>query len=115
MLSAACVATAVAASVAERTREIGLRRAVGATRRAVQWQFIAEGVLLSTVGTMLGVNAGLVIGNLLAHSWLDLAPVLDIVLLLWIAGLSLGLGTVASIIPASRACAIDPITAVQHE
>ncbi|HET7584073.1 MAG TPA: ABC transporter permease [Gemmatimonadaceae bacterium] len=101
-------------SVTERTREIGVRKALGATRATILWQFLVEAATLTTIGAM----AGLVIGGLL--TWLVRAltsidasiPALAIVAAL--AGSALS-GVVFGLLPAIRASRLDPVDALRYE
>jgi putative ABC transport system permease protein len=107
-------------SVAERTHEIGLRKALGATRLEILWQFLIEAMTLTTVGGLLGILAGLGLANAvgaalqatLKFSWAPQVP-FD-----WIGavyGFSLLLGLLFGVYPASRAARLDPIKAMHSE
>jgi putative ABC transport system permease protein len=101
-------------SVTERTREIGIRRAIGARKRSVMMQFIAEAILLSEVGGVLGVVVGIIFGNVLC--FLVNAP--PVIPLDW-AGLGLGICSAVGIIfgtyPAWKAANLDPIESLRYE
>jgi putative ABC transport system permease protein len=101
-------------SVTERTREIGLRMAVGATERAVQLQFLGEAVLLTFFGGLLGLLAGAVaciaIGNILGWS-MEIPP--DALLVA--PACSVAVGIFFGFYPAQRAARLDPIEALRHE
>ena len=101
-------------AVAERTREIGLRKALGATNQVVLWQFLMEAVLLSVAGGAIGVTIGLGIAKLVeltAH--LHAAAPLWTILLGF--GFSAGVGIFFGIYPASRASRLTPIEALRYE
>ena len=102
------------ASVTERTREIGIRRAIGAKRRQIIGQFLIETVVLSTVGGLIGVGIGILIPWLITRF-----SGMPTVLPLWGIGLALGIsvgvGIVFGIYPAVRAARLDPIVALRYE
>ena len=101
-------------AVAERTREIGIRKALGAKRRDIMSQFLVESATLSTVGAALGVATGFAFAQLIAA----LTP-LPAAVELWSVivgiGIGAGVGIVAGVYPASRASRLDPITALRQE
>ena len=101
-------------TVAERTREIGVRRAIGATRGAIMSQFLVESSLLCLLGGVLGVAAGWGASVLLARffSWQTVVATDAIVVGL---GCSLLIGVVFGLWPARRAATLDPIEALRHE
>jgi putative ABC transport system permease protein len=101
-------------SVTDRTKEIGLRKALGATRREILWQFLVEAATLTLVGGLLGILLGLSTGELL-KSVLRLQSGVP----LWSAGLacavSIAIGLVFGLYPANRAARMDPVEALRHE
>ncbi|MEZ6137293.1 MAG: ABC transporter permease [Pirellulaceae bacterium] len=102
------------ASVTERTKEIGIRRALGATKRAISVQFLAETVILSSTGGVLGVILGVSIPVIV--SWLtDLDTVISLWSVLLSFGISVGIGIIFGWYPAQRAAALNPIVALRHE
>lgn len=118
------------ATVTERTREIGIRRALGATRRNIVQQFLSETVLLTGAGGVLGVLAGLMCGpifrglrNLATTISPDIVPPivgsLEPRIAPWSVALSLfislGVGLVFGVVPARQAAHLDPIEALRHE
>ncbi len=101
-------------AVAERTREIGIRKALGARRRDILAQFLVESSTLSTLGAALGIGLGI----LLAFTVRALTPLPAAVAPWSVAvGVALGLivGVTAGVYPASRASRLDPITALRAE
>lgn len=101
-------------SVTERTREIGIRKALGATRRTIRNQFLAESVVIAQIGGVLGVVAGILAGN--AISYFTNSPF--IIPWLWIiSGLALTffVALISGIIPAYKAASLDPIEALRYE
>jgi len=102
------------ASVTERTREIGIRRALGATRTDIILQFLAEALLLSLAGGMIGVALGIGIPKVVTH-FAGLTTIIQPDSLLLAFGISLCTGIVFGIYPAMRAAALSPIEALRHE
>ncbi len=101
-------------SVTDRTHEIGLRKALGATRHEILWQFLVEAATLTLIGGILGIVAGLGIGQLL-----KMALKLSSGVPLWSAVLatlvSILIGLTFGLIPANRAARMDPVEALRHE
>jgi putative ABC transport system permease protein len=101
-------------SVTERTREIGLRKSLGARRADIRRQFLIEAVVLSTLGGLQGVVAGWA----LAFAVSSFTP-LPARITLWSVGVALalggGAGVVFGVFPAARAARLDPITALRAE
>jgi putative ABC transport system permease protein len=101
-------------SVKERTREIGIRKALGARRKDVLWQFLIESVTLSLVGGMLGVLLGLGAGKIVAMN----SPLPASADPFWIiTGLILAtsVGLIFGVYPAVKAARLDPIEALRYE
>jgi putative ABC transport system permease protein len=102
------------ATVTERTREIGIRRALGAKRRHIVTQFLVETVVLSVGGGLLGICLGLIIPSLIEY-FADMrtivtpeAPILAFLI-------SAGIGIIFGLYPAWRAANMDPVEALRHE
>ncbi len=101
-------------SVTERTREIGIRKALGATKKTIRNQFLVEAVVIAQIGGILGVLAGIVVGNTI--SFITDSPF--IVPWFWIfAGLILTfvVALISGIIPAYKAASLDPIESLRYE
>ena len=101
-------------SVTERTREIGLRMALGARPVDVLAQFLAEAAMLSALGGLLGVGLGIFAANELAKSF-GWALLIDPAVVLLSVGFSAAVGIAFGLYPALRASQLDPITALRHE
>jgi putative ABC transport system permease protein len=102
-------------SVTERTREIGVRRAMGARRADIRVQFLLEAVLLTTTGGALGIIIGIVIATIVRHAF---ASVPATVSLFWIiagVAMSAGVGLFFGSYPANRAAGLDPIVCLRYE
>ncbi|HEX2220348.1 MAG TPA: ABC transporter permease [Gemmatimonadales bacterium] len=101
-------------SVSDRTKEIGLRKALGATRREVLWQFLVEAATLTLVGGALGIVFGLGAGALLKAA-LSLESSVPLWSILVACGVSITIGLVFGLLPANRAARMDPVEALRHE
>lgn len=99
-------------AVTERTREIGIRKAVGAGRAAILWQFLLEATLLSLVGGTLGVAAGF-IGS--QFTIVGVEPVIVPGSILLAFGVSIAIGLFFGSYPAGRAARLLPVEALRHE
>jgi putative ABC transport system permease protein len=102
-------------SVTERTKEIGVRRAIGARKSDIVWQFLTEAVTLTAVGGLIGIFVGWVISLALRQ----LAPSLPSVIPLWAVllgfGVSCSVGLIFGMWPAIKAARLDPIEALRYE
>jgi putative ABC transport system permease protein len=102
------------ASVTERTREIGIRRAIGAKRKQIVLQFLIETVVLSTIGGLIGVALGICIPLLITY-FAGMPTVVTAYSVILSLGISMGVGIVFGLYPAIRAANLDPIVALRHE
>ena len=102
------------ATVLERTREIGIRRAVGARRQEIRAQFMIEAFAISVLGGAAGVAMGIIIAKVVAASagWETVVTASSIVLS---TSVSMAAGLVSGIYPATRAAQLDPIEALRYE
>ncbi len=103
-------------SISERTKEIGLRKAVGAKRSAILTQFLVEAIILCFVGGLVGVGVGKLLTMAISH----LHPLLGMTYIpVWAIALSFGfagtVGIVFGMFPAIKAARLDPIEALRHE
>jgi putative ABC transport system permease protein len=108
------IANIMLVSVVERTREIGVRKAVGATNAAILYQFLAESIVIATVGGGIGISVG--IGIAFGAAMMLQLP---FVVLLWSVmgsfGLSFVVGLLAGVVPARSAARLDPIAALRSD
>jgi len=102
-------------SVTERTREIGVRMAIGARRRDIVWQFLLEAVVLTATGGLMGIAGGCLLSFLIRA----FMPSLPSTVPLWSVvagfGVATSIGLFFGIWPALKAARLDPITALRHE
>ncbi len=101
-------------SVTERTHEIGLRKAVGATRRDILQQFLVEAATLTGIGGVIGIIVGLGLGRI-ATAAMNINAGAPVVLTLAAVVVSVGIGLVFGVLPARRAARLDPVEALRYE
>ena len=102
-------------AVGERTSEIGLARAIGATRRQIHVLFLMEAAALATAGGILGVLAGMGMAALLRLAVPDLPVHTPLLFVMMAVAVSVGTGLLSGLLPARRAAALDPIEALRAE
>ncbi len=102
------------ATVTERTREIGIRRALGAKRRDIISQFLVETMVLSTFGGLLGIAVGVAIPTVVSISS-EIQTAISFRAIGLAFGISVLIGIVFGVYPARRAALLDPIEALRHE
>ena len=102
-------------SVTERTREVGIRKAVGATKRDILLQFLLESVALSFLGGLLGISLGLAGANLISSLAPDLAAQTTLGTVVMAAGVASAIGMLFGVYPAMRAASLRPIEALRYE
>ncbi len=108
------IANIMLVSVVERTREIGIRKAVGATNQAILSQFLVEAIAISAAGGLLGVGLGIAIARI-AATLFDFPFVISLWAIVLGVGLSFVIGIVAGVIPARSAAKLDPIIALRSD
>jgi len=101
-------------SVTERTREIGIRKALGAKRRVILWQFLVESMFISSIGVILGLLISIGLATLVKQ----MSPI-PVNISAWVAFLGIGftvsIGIFFGLYPASKASRLDPIEALRYE
>jgi putative ABC transport system permease protein len=101
-------------SVTNRTREIGVRKAVGATQREILLQFLVEAATLTGIGGIIGIIVGLALGRLVTM-FMNIDAGVPVLLTAIAVTVSVGIGIVFGMIPARRAAKLDPIEALRYE
>ena len=102
-------------AVSERTAEIGIRKAVGATPREIRLQFLFEAAALAVVGGGCGAFVGTGIPWIASRAWPDLAVRVPGPWVAFALLVSAGVGILFGLLPASRASRLDPVEALRHD
>ena len=100
--------------VTERTREIGLRKSLGARRRDVLWQILTESITLSTFGGIIGTALGFLLANIISRVS-PLPAIVEVWSVVMGIGMTAGVGLFFGLYPATRAARLDPIEALRRE
>jgi putative ABC transport system permease protein len=101
-------------SVTDRTREIGLRKAVGARSSEILWQFLFEAATLTLVGGLLGILTGMLAGEVIKQ-FISLEARVPVWSAVVAAVVSVAIGLIFGLYPANRAARMDPVEALRHE
>ena len=107
-------------SVTERTREIGIRKALGATTGSIMLQFLAESAMITLIGGVVGMilgwlGGGIVCGIISFMAKIDIVAYINVPTILLICGFSSIIGIFFGIYPARKAARLNPIEALRHE
>ncbi len=108
------IANIMLVSVVERTREIGIRKAVGAKNSAILNQFLAEAIIISSIGGVIGMGGGILIASVASLAF-NIPFVISVSSIVVGSGLSFSVGLLAGVIPARNASKLDPITALRSD
>jgi len=102
------------ASVMERIREIGVRRAIGATQKDIVFQFLSEAILISVSGGIIGIALGVLIAKLITQ-FTEIPTIISSFSIIISFGVSAGIGVIFGYMPAKKAAIQDPVTSLRHE
>jgi len=102
------------ASVMERIREIGVRRAIGATQKDIIFQFLSEAILISVSGGIVGIILGVSIAQLITR-FTEIPTIISSFSIVISFGVSAGIGVIFGYMPAKKAAIQDPVTSLRHE
>ena len=114
LLAAVGVYGVLAYVVSQRTREIGVRVALGARGRDIVTQIVSQGLLLTAIGLAVGLAAAAALASVVGTLLYDVSP-RDVATFVWTAAVLAGVATIASVIPARRASSVDPLVALRSE
>jgi putative ABC transport system permease protein len=102
-------------SVTERTKEIGIRKAIGATRKAIVFQFLLEAMTLTFVGGLIGIVLAVGISNLIMLLIPEIPAKVELWMIIVSASVSVGVGLLFGVLPARKAAKLDPIECLRYE
>ncbi|NLF41462.1 MAG: FtsX-like permease family protein, partial [Bacteroidales bacterium] len=102
------------ASVMERTKEIGVRLAIGATKKDVVFQFLSESTFISVFGGIIGIILGVVLSSIIKH-FFDILTIVSITSVVVSFGVSAGVGILFGYMPARKAAEKDPVESLRYE
>jgi putative ABC transport system permease protein len=101
-------------TVTERTREIGIRKSIGAKNRDIMLQFVTEAIILTAMGGILGIFFGWLLGMVAGH-FMSVTSVVSVESMVFAVGISCFIGIVFGVYPARKAARLDPIEALRYE
>ena len=101
-------------SVIERTKEIGIRKAIGATNKDIMFQFLIESVILTGLGGIIGIILGIIMGKVIGK-FVNIPPIFSTISIVSSLGISMGIGIIFGVIPAKKAAELNPIEALRSE
>ncbi|MDM8534693.1 ABC transporter permease [Clostridiaceae bacterium HSG29] len=101
-------------SVTERTREIGIRKAIGATRKDILIQFLIEAIVISGIGGVIGTAIGIILSKIVSH-FIKIPATTGILVIIIATLFSTMVGIAAGMYPANKAAKLDPIDALRYE
>ena len=101
-------------SVVERTKEIGIRKAIGATDFDILSQFLMESIILTGIGGVLGIGFGILLAVVIGY-FIEITPVFSLVTILISLIVSMGIGIIFGVTPAKKAAKLNPVDAFRAE